>query len=299
MKNFHSSLLQGLLFHFLVLMLPNKSGIWLSAVAHRHFLQTWAGEKGKKSLSKDCTIWDDQRLPGCMLISFPKPSLSPAIPRNRESAQKSCHTLICPLETGAAKWKALRLQGLSLESACGTGTVMSPPPLPAQGPESPPTTAVAGHGRHHGSCGAQHLPQGSVPATQLCCFQGPPVLQILHFHGLWEGPVSTGNLVLFPGYTNRMFPGTALPHSSLYNKGTEGLYPHPNNSLSSHLLHAGPSPAMPLPGGRKICCLTLHQRCNFTRAASGDSCGLSLTPGSSQAIRPSLPASLPWLSHFL
>ena len=176
-----------------------KSGVWLSAAAHRHFPKTKAGEEGKKSLLKGRTIWEDERLPGCTLISFPKPRLSPAIPRNRRNAQNSCHTLIYPLEIEAAKWNALWLQALSLEPACGTGTAMLPPPLPAQGPGSLPTTAVAVQGLHHANHGAQHLPQGSIPAAQPCCFQGPPVLQVLYFLGLWEGPVRPGNLVLFPG----------------------------------------------------------------------------------------------------
>ena len=99
-----------------------QSGVWLPTVSNRQIFEAELGDKGKRSLFKCCTTWEDGVLPTSRLIrliSFAKHRQNPAISRKTKtqvSAQNSCSILICPLEPVAAKPAAVWLQAASLES---------------------------------------------------------------------------------------------------------------------------------------------------------------------------------------
>ena len=68
-----------------VIVLMNKSGVWLPALTHKQISKTRVGKEGKTSFLKGCTIWENGRFPGSRLISSGKPRQSPSVPKKTKT----------------------------------------------------------------------------------------------------------------------------------------------------------------------------------------------------------------------
>ena len=128
-------------------MLPNRCEVQLPTVKHGHIPKTKVGRRGKRSLLKYCTIWENGRhLDSRPIFSVKhrKKSICSQNDWSPKPCPEICPILICPSEHKAVSWTALCLQA-PCSPCMGPKT-----PLPATashtGASGPLPTATDGHG---------------------------------------------------------------------------------------------------------------------------------------------------------
>lgn len=156
-----------------LVLLLNKSGVWLPAAEHRHILKTKTGEEGKRSLVKWYTIWGNGNLPNSRTISSAIHRKKPSASQETETqnhAQKSHSVLLCPSETEATKQTVLCLQtpwslrvcaGWGRGEGAGAAIITLLVRVP-RGLRSLPITLAGCVGLHRVSCGVWCPPPGYV-----------------------------------------------------------------------------------------------------------------------------------------
>ena len=162
-------------------MLPNQSGVRLSAIKQGHIPKTKIGGKGKRYLLKGCTIWGHRELPDLRTISSTKHRKKNLVPKRlkpKTMPRNLTPFLSVLLESKTAKQRALGLQDSPL-SLCTWPKL----PLPCRGfsHQGPRGTANCCSQLCRGSiCGAQHLRPGHVASRAHQCARGEalPSLQL-------------------------------------------------------------------------------------------------------------------------